>query len=413
MADQGAASLSNIVVGIIVARALPAEGFGAFGLAWVAYLLAVGASRALIGEPLLSLYSQETSEERSRRVPDLVGATLTLSVGLAAVVGVVGVALAGPAGAALASLCFVLPLVLLEDTWRYVFVIERPGVALAMDVVWLVAVSVVVVQAPAGAGAAWFVVAWGASAAPALVLAAVVGRMSVRSIRPLRWLTDERVTGGRFFGEFLSAQAAGQMTLAALGGIAGMSALAGVRAVQILFGPLNTVHAGIYLAVVPDGVRARHDQPRLRRLLYSATALIVVLAVLWLIVCLVMPDSVGEKLFSATWFEGAGLVLPMGLATIAGSCATGGFAGVRSMGDAPASMRARLASLPGEAAFPLAGAWVNGAMGFVVGLLIARVVSAVIWWRAFHMAAGAAVDQGRVHSMAASEDVVPVAGSQV
>lgn len=383
MADQCAASLSNIVVGIFVARALPAEGFGSFGLAWVAYLLALGACRALVGEPLLSLYSHESSGRRVQRAPDLLGATLTLSLALAAIVLVVGLVLDGAPAATLLALCPVLPVVLLQDTWRFMFIIDKAGVALALDLAWLVTVCLVLTQAPNDASPGWFVVAWGLSAVPGLVLAALVGGPSLSLVRPLRWLHEERATGSRFFGEFVSAQAAGQITLAVVGGAAGMAALAAVRSSQILYGPLNTLHAGIYLAVVPDGARVRSDPPRLMRLASAATAIIVGAAAVWTLACLAMPSTLGEQLFGATWSDGQSLVLPMGLAMIAGSAATGGFAGVRSLGDARSSMRARLASLPGELVLPIGGAVLGGALGFAVGLLLARVVSAAVWWTAF------------------------------
>lgn len=384
MADQGASSLSNILVGIFAARAMPAEGFGAFGLAWVAYFIALGACRALVGEPLLSLYSHEDADRRARRVPSLLGATLTISLVAAALVATAGALVDGQASTALLAFAVVAPAVLIQDTLRFVYIVDRAAMALALDVAWLVTVCAVLAQAPDDAGAGWFVIAWGLSAVPSLLVAAAADRRSL-SWRwpPVRWLASERATSGRFFGEFLSVQASQQVTMAAVAGIAGMAALGAVRASQILYGPLNTIHRGIYMAVVPDGARARTDPSRLRRLAVRATVLIVVVAVGWMVVALVMPSSIGDQLFGATWDEGRHLVVPMGLAMIAGSAATGGFAGVRSLGDARTSLRARLASLPGEMLLPLLGAWWGGAVGFALGFAAARVVTAAVWWRAF------------------------------
>jgi hypothetical protein len=395
MADQGASSLSNTVVGIFAARALTSDGFGAFGLAWVAYFMALGACRALVGEPLLSLYSSEERASRAARVPHVLGATLTVSVLSAAVASAVGFVLDGPASSALLAFAVVSPVVLLQDMWRFVYIIDRAGMALALDMAWLISVCVVLALAPADAGAAWFVIAWGLSALPALAIAATVDRKTLGWPWPLfGWLRHERATSGRFFGEYLSVQAGQQITLAAVSGIAGIAALGAVRASQILYGPLNTIHRGIYLAVVPDGARTRADPPRLRRLAVRASALIVVAACGWMLVALAIPDGLGEQLFGDSWSDGSDLILPMGLAMIAGSAATGGFAGVRSLGDARASLRARLTSLPGELVLPLIGTWWAGAAGFTFGFGAARVVTAVVWWRAFVVHAPlAAVDQ--------------------
>ena len=111
-------------------------------------------------------------------------------------------------------------------------------------------------------------------------------------------------------------------------------------------------------------------------------------------------------LFGDTWSEGKDLVVPMGLAMIAGSAATGGFAGVRSLGDARTSLRARLASLPGEFVLPLLGVWWGGAVGFALGFAAARVVTAIVWWRAFLVHGPSAADAGDP----ATPAVTPAAG---
>src|SRR5512145_3315013 len=108
MADQGASSLSNAVVAIFVARALPTEGFGAFGVAFLAFLLAQGVWRAVIGEPLLSRYSAGEAATRRALVPDLLGASLTVAVVVLSAVAVAGLAVGGPVGTALLGLACVL-----------------------------------------------------------------------------------------------------------------------------------------------------------------------------------------------------------------------------------------------------------------------------------------------------------------
>jgi O-antigen/teichoic acid export membrane protein len=400
MADQAASSLSNTLVGIFAARALSAEGFGAFGLAWVAYFLVQGACRALVGEVLLSIHSAEDAERRGRRLPEILGATLTVSAVAAVGAAAVGALLEPPSSSALLAFAVVIPVVLVQDTWRFVCIIDRAGTALLLDVVWLVAVCAVLAAAPAGAGAGWFVAAWGLTAAPAVAVAAVADRRFLTwRLPPLRWLSAERTTTTRFFGEYLTAQAGQQLTLAAVSGLAGIAALGAVRASQILYGPLNTIHRGIYMAVVPDGARVRTDPPRLRRLAVRATALVVAAAVAWMVVALALPDRGGEMLFGDSWAEGRDLVLPMGVAMIVSSAATGGFAGVRALGDARASLRARLTSLPGELVLPVLGTWWGGAVGFALGFAAARLVTSAVWWRAFLVhgpaaARGAAAREG-------------------
>lgn len=391
MADQGVSSLTNVVVSIFAARSLSSGGFGAFGLATVVFLLAQGTSRAVIGEPLLSRFSAADSATRARLVPDILGAALTLSLGGVALVVIAGPIVGGPAGAALLALAPVLPLMLLHDTWRYVFIIDRPGAALAVDLVWMVALFVALPFAPEGAGGTWFVTAWGASAGLGAVAGMVIGRRSLGRPRPVAWITAHRDMGARFFGEFATGQAVGQVVLVAVGGIAGLSALGAVRAAQVIYGPLNTVHQGIYLALVPEGARAE-DPSHLRRLMAKASIMLVGIAAAWMLVVLVVPGSWGRALFKDTWSEAGDLMLPMGLAMVAGSAATGGFAGVRALGAARESLRARLRTVGPQLLLPLAGTVVGAGHGYAVGFGLGHAVSAVIWWGAF----GAALSARRI-----------------
>ena len=72
VADQGVLSLTNIFVALLVARSFEAaEPFGAFGLAMVCHQLILGGTRAVVGEPLLSLYTETGPTVRRRLLPDL------------------------------------------------------------------------------------------------------------------------------------------------------------------------------------------------------------------------------------------------------------------------------------------------------------------------------------------------------
>jgi hypothetical protein len=382
MADQGASSLSNVVVAIIAARSLSADGFGAFAVATVGYLVATGFGRAFVGDTFLSAYSAAEREVRDAVVPDLVGAALVLACVAGVVVGVAGLVVGGLAGSALVSLAFVMPVLLMQDAWRYVFIIDQPARAVAVDVAWLLGVVALLPLAPDDVGPGWFVAAWGlAGGLGALTGLALAARTLARP-RPLRWLATHRAMGWRFFSEMVTGQAVSQLVLVGVGAIAGLSTLGGVRAAQVFYGPLNTVHQGVYLALVPEG--ARTESPwQLRRLMARASLVVVAVAAVWTVVGLVLPDSVGLALFRDTWEEAGGLMLPVGLAVVAGSITTGGFAGVRSLGDATASLRARLQTVVPQLVLPLSGAAIAAGAGFAVGWGLANVASAAIWWLAF------------------------------
>ena len=57
MLDQGISSLSNLALGLFVARSFGASNFGAFTLAYITYTVVINAARGLATDPLLVRYS--------------------------------------------------------------------------------------------------------------------------------------------------------------------------------------------------------------------------------------------------------------------------------------------------------------------------------------------------------------------
>lgn len=383
MSDQGVSSLSNVVVAVFVARSVSAEDFGAFGLATVAYLIITGISRALIGEPFLSRFSHVETEQRRRLLPDLLGGALVVSGVCAVAVAVLALVLSGAAAGAMMALAVALPVLVVQDVLRYACIVDRPGSALANDVAWLVAVVVALAYAPTGVGASWFVAAWGLTAGVGVVVGLVMERSTLAFPHPVRWLVDTRAVGGRFLGEFFAGQAVSQVAMGGVGAIAGLGALGAVRASQVYYGPANTVHLGVYLVVVPDGAKLRGDPVRLKRLFRRTSLLLVAIAAGAMVVGVALPDSIGRMLLDESWPGASELMIPMGLAMMAGGAMSGGFDGVRALGDAEASLRARLLGVPGQLIFPLVGAYADGAVGFVFGLALGRLVAAGFWWGTF------------------------------
>jgi O-antigen/teichoic acid export membrane protein len=383
MLDQAMSSLSNVVVTIMVARLLNPTEFGAFSVALVGYQLAVGAIRSLVGEPWLSSHSTDDPSEKRRAMSDLVPAALVLSVACSLVIVGLAVVNGGAARPVLIALALVFPYLGVQDALRFVAVVDRPEVAVASDGSWLVVGAGLVALAPNGAAPEWFVVAWGVGGAVGAAIALVMMRVPLRSGRARRWLTTHRTMSSAYFGEYVSAYAGGQVVLLALGAIAGLAALGAVRAAQVFYGPLNTLFGGIYMALVPDGARQRDRPDRLVRMMVAATALITAAAASWMVVGLVLPDRIGTALFGQTWVDAQELMLAMGVATIAGSAATGGLAGLRSLGAARRSLRARLYSLPPLVVFTVVGAAAGAAVGYTIGFALANVVVTAVWWVTF------------------------------
>src|SRR6188472_939917 len=57
LADQMLSSATNFALGFVIARTLGPVDFGAFNLAFAAYLIALGSSRSMNTDPLMIRYS--------------------------------------------------------------------------------------------------------------------------------------------------------------------------------------------------------------------------------------------------------------------------------------------------------------------------------------------------------------------
>src|SRR5262245_34210604 len=117
LADQALSSLTNFVLGIIVARSVDAAAFGAFSFAFTAYAVGLGLNRSIATQPLVIRYS---ATSRLRWVSGVSRANgITLWVGLASMVlaAAIGLLTSGSLREAFLTMAIVFPGLLLQDSW--------------------------------------------------------------------------------------------------------------------------------------------------------------------------------------------------------------------------------------------------------------------------------------------------------
>lgn len=383
IADQGASTLSNLAITVAAARVLDRERFGGFALVFAVYVVAIGIGRALAMEPLLV-----RGVDRS---PAPITATVGSMAALGAVAGVgcvlAGAVTGGVAGPPLIVLGACLPLLFAQDGWRYAaFAVERPERALLVDVVWLGAqvVGTAVVAMVHITDPAAFMAVWAVSGSIGAVAGGVAAAAVPHPAAGVRWAIDNFDFGGPFTMEFLAAGGAGYVALWLLGGITGLPAVGAVRVGQTVLGPVNVLYLGIFVTLVPQGVRrARADPAGVRRIMVGASVALVALSALATTVALVLPGSAGRALFGRSWATARPLLAPLGLGLCGGGVMAGATAGLRSLGRARLSLGVRLATLPATVVLPLLGAAASGVVGFTIGLAVATWIGAAAWWLAF------------------------------
>ena len=214
VADQGLSSLTNFLLGVVVARSVSASEFGAFGLAYSIFVLVIGVSRAATAEPLMVRYTAVDRPHLRSATSSAMGATLL--IGLIGGVGVLamGLATSGATRGELIALGLFLPGLLLQDCWRFAFVAAgRSHLSFLNDLAYLLlmAPALWALHASGADSAAVLVAAWGASGTVVGVGAAVGERLSPSLRSAFAWLRTNGDLAYRYVGEFVAVTGALQI----------------------------------------------------------------------------------------------------------------------------------------------------------------------------------------------------------
>jgi hypothetical protein len=383
--DQALSSASNFGVAFVAARLLDPREFGAFGVGFAVYLIALGVSRSVATDPLVLRFSA-TYDPKAERAA--LGTALGVGLGAALAVATAATAVAGPLGQALLAFATVLPALLLQDAVRFAaFARGEPRWAAASDGAWVLTEAAAlwaVRSAPMDARLGLVVLAWGGSAAMGVVMPLLVWRVRPSLASAARWLRTNAVLARRFAGEFAVTVGAGQLAVFSVAPLAGVAQAGALRAGQVLLGPLNVLFMACTQYAVPEGVRLRRRDPRaLRPAAFVLGALLVGAAVLVGAAWAVAPEGLGRAVLGPAWKLGRSVVVPMSLAMAGSGAATVAYAGLRVVEATDRSLRVRAAVAPAIVTAGTIGAAVGGVRGAVSLMAAAQAAAAVLAWRAF------------------------------
>ncbi|MBI4729859.1 MAG: hypothetical protein HY775_10240 [Acidobacteria bacterium] len=381
--DQAVSSATNFVLGLLLARALPPAAFGGFVLAFAAYLLVLGLSRALGSEPLVVRAGGMDPARWHDAVAGSAGSAVLLGVLGGAALVVTGLAVGGTLGGALSLMGIVLPGVLLQDAWRFVFLAARaPRAALVNDLAWagLLAPAAAMLAVRGVRSLAPYVLAWGSAGTVAALIGLGQTRVLPRPLGAPRWWRDQGDLAGRYAGEFGATLGAEQATLYALGGLLGLAAIGTIRTAQLLLGPVGVLIMGVGIGSVPEAASlSRRDSRRLGRACAGAGALLALAAVCWTGVLLAIPRSLGATLVPG-WGAARPLFVPLGVALAAWAATTGAAIGLRAGADARRGLQARVAQAGFTVSGAVVGAVAAGPVGAAWGLAGGGWTGTVVWW---------------------------------
>jgi O-antigen/teichoic acid export membrane protein len=384
VADQAFSSGTNFALGVLVARSVDLAAFGAFSLAFAAYLVIVSVTRAYPMDPLAIRYAAAPREAFRRGVSAATGTVLLVGVAFGIVFLAIGFVTRGPFSESLLALGITLPGLLLQDAWRSTFFAAGRGrQAFFNDVVWALVEfpALAIVIASGGRSVFWPVLAWGGGAVVAALVGVVQASVVPRPWLALSWWREHTDLGLRFIAEALARVVSGQIQLYGVGFVAGLTAVGTLRAGQLLFGPVQVVSFGISMMAVPEGARALAvSLRRLERVTLIVSTGLTVSAVGWGIVVLLLPAQLGTLLLRTAWDPAHSLAVPILIGSVGVALSYGGGIGVRTLAAAGRSLRATIVTSTLTVTLGIAGAAIAGATGSAWALSVVAIVGAVIWW---------------------------------
>lgn len=387
LVDQSLSSLTNFGIGILAAASMGAQQFGTFALIFGAYTAITGVSAGLTSVPLTIRFSAAAGDRLTHASRASVGAALGL--GVLAAIGFIAAAVivGGSTASSLLAMGLVLPGLLTQDTWRYVFMARgRPVLAAANDGCWAVLqlIGLLSLILLTRVTVSSLVLVWGGAATAAAAFGVWQAGIWPAIRRGPCWLKTQWDLAARYAIETAAIRMGPFLVLAGVGAVAGVKAVGALRGAQLLVATLpNLLFTGIGFVAVPEGVRlVEAHRSGLARVVRTVSAVAVFATLAWCAVAIGGSLLFGRQLLGQTWSLARPLLVVTSIGVVCTGLALGPNLGLWILADARRSVRVRvISSLLAFAALP--AAVIDGARGAALAITVTAALSAVMWWSQF------------------------------
>lgn len=385
--DQALSALSNLVLTVLVANEVDAAGFGAFSVAFVVFGICIGIERAVVGQPMSIRYSTAQGERLADGRARASGSAVMIGVVGGALALLAGLALPGVLGDTLIAVGVMMPFLVVQDACRMIFfAASRARSAAANDALWAVLQlsGVLLLPLVAQPTAPRLILVWGAGAAVSAVVALIQLRLRPSPAGLVSWLREMRGISGYLVAEYLLGTGAFQGGIIAVGALVGgnegLAVIGAFRAAQVVLGPLNMLATAVQTFTLPELSKRRWMRPRQRILAaLSIGGFLAGVAVVYGTLVLLLPDSVGEMLFSDSWDGARSVLLPLALAVLLRAVCEGCAQLIYSLDQARRTFRIMVVEAPLVFSLMIGGALWAGAEGAAWAMAVDNLLLVPLW----------------------------------
>lgn len=385
LGEQIISSLTNSILSILVAKSVSPESFGGFAIAFTVFALVIGGSRAISTSPLNIRFADVTPEESRRAAAAAAGNALVLGIVVGAVCVAAGLFFPGSLGEALIALGIVMPALLVQDAYRYIFFAAgRPSAAALASSFWAVtqigAVTALLVFGLNAVGL--LLLAWGVSAAGAALLSIRQAGAWPDPRRAVGWAREHVDLTGYKLATFATAQGSTQGAVLVIGAVASVVTVGSLRGTQILLGPTSIIALAALNFAIPELSRRRSTLGNRQMMLAALgiTTFVSLLGVVWGGFFLLAPESVGIFLLAEQWPGTSEILFAAVVAQVFSAASIGPVAVIYALDRASATLAIQL--ILGILTFGggVGGVLLGGALGAQWGFAVANAVVVPCWY---------------------------------
>lgn len=383
--DQGASSISNFALALVVAHYSSASALGVFAILTTTYVLSQGLVRSLSSDCLLT---RSEGDGALRAMYERAGylTAIVLSASVAALVLALSGALPPAFTTPFVIFAVAFPLMACQDYARFIGISRYdPGYAIRLDLAWLVLflVAYLALRHAGFTSLPWLFGAW--SGAGALVGAWTVRTHLARNgYRRLLgfWNDSERSVGLRFAGQFMLVTSWTYFVSYLLLFVLSLSAIGEFKLSQLALGPITVLLAGVQSALIALAAkRFQVDTAQALRFLVLGGLGAAGLTVAWTALVYVAPVHAMTTVFGQSWPAARAIVPYAGLAVAFSAIAGAAISGLRAMRAASENLKLAVVMVPFLFILCMGGAKLGGTRGAAGGLAVAGALYSVLgWW---------------------------------